>query len=92
LHNGGCIFPNMNAINEPIEIPVNEAIEILGSQQNLAKACDLSQAAVWKWTRGKGVSAKNAIKVEKATQGRVTRQRLCPDVFGEQEPTSQSSS
>lgn len=51
---------------------VKKAIEFFGSQQALAKVCGISQNAVSKWLNGGGsVSLENALKIEKATQGKV---------------------
>jgi len=61
---------------------VQEAIRLAGSQQALAKACGLSQAAVSKWARGGKISAENAINIERATSGRVSALDLRPDIFG----------
>jgi DNA-binding transcriptional regulator YdaS (Cro superfamily) len=62
---------------------VERAISILGSQAKLAAACEVTQTAVHKWLYGADIRAENAIKVEKATNGAVTRQQLRPDIFGD---------
>ena len=52
--------------------PVQKAIECLGNQENLAKACNVSQNAVSKWLNGQSkVALENALKIEKATNGEV---------------------
>ncbi|EOV7029552.1 transcriptional regulator [Yersinia enterocolitica] len=64
-------------INETIK----SAIEILGSQQKLADACDVKQPSVWFWLHGKKrVSAKNAKCIEKATYGKVPAYMIRPDL------------
>jgi DNA-binding transcriptional regulator YdaS (Cro superfamily) len=68
---------------------IEKAVEIAGGQVQLAKACKVSQPAVFKWLRGGRITAENAIKVETATDGQVTRQDLRPDIFGE--PRSEPS-
>jgi DNA-binding transcriptional regulator YdaS (Cro superfamily) len=60
---------------------IQKAIGIAGSQDALAKACNVSQAAVSKWLSGKTIRAENAKEIELATKGRVTRHDLRPDIF-----------
>lgn len=51
---------------------IKQAIDLLGSQQKLAEACGVSQNAVHKWLSNKlRVSLENALKIEKATNGKV---------------------
>ena len=61
---------------------INEAIDIVGGQEELAKKTGVSQCAVSKWSRGGQISAENARKVEKATLKRVKAIDLRPDIFG----------
>ncbi|AUW32603.1 helix-turn-helix domain-containing protein [Acidithiobacillus caldus] len=61
---------------------VLRAIAHFGSQSALAKATGLSQAAVSKWVRGLDrVSPRSAIAIQRATNGLVTKEQLCPDIF-----------
>ena len=60
---------------------IDKAIQHYGSQAALARACDVSQMAVSKWTRN-GVPPERALQIEKLTDGAVTRQDLRPDLFG----------
>lgn len=55
------------AMNELVKLAIDE----LGSQQNLAKACGVSQNAVSKWLNGSSISLENALKIEKATGGKI---------------------
>ena len=60
---------------------IARAIELLGSQSALARACGVGQPHVsyWlHWTRR--LSLATAIKIEQATDGAVTRQDLRPDL------------
>ena len=57
------------------------AIGQLGNQPALANACGVTKAAVSRWVRGHRVSAENAIAIERATHGRVTRSDLRPDLW-----------
>lgn len=60
---------------------INSAIEIVGSQQKLADACEVSQPTVWAWLHGKKkASAKNAIRIEKATSGEIQAYQIRPDL------------
>lgn len=63
---------------------INNAIKILGSQKTLAQKSGVSQPAVSKWASGKSKpSAKNARAIEMATDKKITRLELRPDVFDE---------
>lgn len=65
-------------MNEIIE----KAITHLGTQEKLAHACGVSQAAIHKWLRGKShPSAINAKKIEMATNGVISRSDIRPDIF-----------
>jgi DNA-binding transcriptional regulator YdaS (Cro superfamily) len=57
------------------------AIKRLGSQSALAKLCDVSGTAVWKWLQRGYMSADNGIvlRVEQATG--VSRHALRPDIY-----------
>lgn len=56
-------------------------IEVNGLGQ-LATDCGVSYQAIQKWIRKKRVPAERARAIESATQGRVTRYQLRPDIFG----------
>lgn len=63
---------------------IEEAIAFCGTQQALAEKCGLSQAGVsWLLNGAERVSAETAIRIEKATGGKIKRQQLRPDIFGE---------
>lgn len=63
---------------------LKEAVKEAGSQAKFAEAVGLSQQGVsFLLKSAKGISPLTAIKIEKATNGKITRQQLCPDVFGE---------
>ena len=70
------MLANMNAS------PLETAIRLAGGVPAVAKALDISQPAVHRWrARGKA-PADRVIHLEHATQGKVTRYELRPDVFG----------
>lgn len=62
------------------------AIKHAGSQQALAKACHVTQAAVSKWANGGRISAESARAIEVATDGAVSARDLRPDIFGDSPP------
>lgn len=54
----------------------------MGSQAALGAACEVTQAAIHKWSSGKSVpNPRIALKIEKATQGKVTRFELIPEFY-----------
>jgi DNA-binding transcriptional regulator YdaS (Cro superfamily) len=64
-----------------------EAINIAGSQAKLAKAIGKQQGHVWFWLKeAKKISPSIAIKIEQATDGKVSRARLCPELSPEYRP------
>ena len=63
---------------------IKKAIELLGTQQQLAEELNVKQQAVSLWLKEKQkASVMNAIKIEQATYGLVTRAEIRPDVFCE---------
>jgi DNA-binding transcriptional regulator YdaS (Cro superfamily) len=66
-----------------MNLGIKKAIDLLGTQVELAKALNVTQQAVTIWLNEKQKpSAKNAIAIEKATLGLVTRAEILPDIFG----------
>lgn len=60
---------------------IKSAIGIVGSQQKLALACEVKQPSVWAWLHGKkNVSAENAMRIEKATNGAIPAYQIRPDL------------
>ena len=60
---------------------ISKAIDCLGSQEQLAKAVDLTQSAISSYVTGnKRPSAEVAIRIEAATDGKVRAEDLRPDV------------
>jgi DNA-binding transcriptional regulator YdaS (Cro superfamily) len=61
---------------------IKKAIELLGSQTELAKACNAKQQHVWNWLNKNAViPVERAIQIEVATNGEVTKESLNPDFF-----------
>jgi DNA-binding transcriptional regulator YdaS (Cro superfamily) len=68
----------MEAIDDPLE----RAIVWAGGLSALGRMLipPVTPQAVFSW-RSKGVPAKRAVAIEKATEGFVTRQELCPEPY-----------
>lgn len=65
--------------------PIERAVQIVGGQSALARAIggSVKQAHVWHWlNKGGAVPAEHCAAIESATNGKVTREDLRPDVFG----------
>lgn len=61
---------------KPIELAIRKA----GSQANLAKAIEVSQARVWNWVnRDPKIPAEMVLRIEAATG--VPRDKLRPDIY-----------
>ena len=61
---------------------LQRAINIMGSQAKLAKACNAKQQHVWNWlNRYDNVPVDRAIQIEIATNGQVTKESLNPEFF-----------
>ena len=68
---------------------LQKAIEIVGGQTALARHLGLKQPHVWNWLNvAKRIPAEFVIEIEKATDGRVSRHELRPDIY----PKDQTSS
>lgn len=65
---------------------IERAIDILGGQSALARAIGgpVKQGHVWYWLneRDGQVPAEHCLAIEAATEGRVSRHELRPDVYG----------
>lgn len=64
---------------------IQKAVEILGSQSALARACGVSQPTVNLWLKGGGISVTLAQKIENATNGQVTVYEIAKGVKQEKE-------
>jgi DNA-binding transcriptional regulator YdaS (Cro superfamily) len=62
---------------------IERAIEIAGSQKNLAERARLSQQGVsYLLNHAPRIAAETAIAIERATGGEIRREQLRPDIFG----------
>lgn len=62
--------------------PIDKAVQELGCQQNLADAIGVKQSFISQLVSGtRPIPAKLCVKIEKATNGKVTREQLRPDIF-----------
>jgi DNA-binding transcriptional regulator YdaS (Cro superfamily) len=57
------------------------AIQLAGGQSALARAVGYTQNAIWKAKTCGRVTAELAVKIEKATNGKVRREQLAPKIF-----------
>ncbi len=64
-----------------MNLKIKKAVDLLGSQQALAKACGAKQQHVWNWMQSEKVPVDRAIQLEVATNGEVTKEELCPEFF-----------
>jgi len=60
---------------------IADLIQEFGSQQRLAEACGVTQVAISKLLRADRVSAEMAVRIEAATNGKIGRWRLRPDLW-----------
>ena len=51
------------------------------TQVEFAAKLEVTPGAVWQWINGYGIAPENALKIERATEGRVTRHELRPDIY-----------
>ena len=61
---------------------IEKAVRHFGTQDALAEAIGVSQAAVNKWLHGSPMRLENAIRIEQATSGVVRAVDLIPDLQG----------
>lgn len=59
-----------------------QAIQFLGSQAALARCLGIRAQAVQQWAATGRVPAERCLAIERATEGKVSRYDLRPDVFG----------
>ena len=59
------------------------AFELIGQQQRVAEICGVTPGAVSQWLTKGRVPVQHCLTLESATEGRVTRYQLRPDIFGE---------
>lgn len=65
--------------------PLRRAVDEVGGQAALAKAIGAAPQHVWNWlNRDNRVPAEWVLPIEAATQGKVTRHQLRPDIYPEE--------
>lgn len=62
---------------------IEQAIEAAGGLTKLADSLKVSPQVIFNW-RKRGVPAERVLDVERATDGRVTRHELRPDLYPEE--------
>jgi DNA-binding transcriptional regulator YdaS (Cro superfamily) len=63
--------------------PLQQAIAIFTNPTRLAAAIGFSQHAVWHAQKRGRVSPEMAIAIHRATKGRVRKEKLRPDLWGD---------
>lgn len=63
-----------------MNLVIQKALSIVGSQRKLADACGVSQPAVHKWLNGGLVSPEKVNAIVNATEGRVGAHEVRPDL------------
>lgn len=71
----------MKRSNNEISSAVEQAAAILGSQKALADLLGVSPKAVWAWINRGSIPPNYCAAIEKATDGKVSRNVLRPDDF-----------
>lgn len=62
---------------------IARAVKLKGSQQKLAEAAGCTQQQIsYLLNEASGISAEMALKMERATDGAVSRHDLRPDIYG----------
>lgn len=74
---------------KPVKSPIQRLIEFFDGQTKTAEALSVTQASVSGWANGKySMSAKTAIKAQRATRGAVMAAELCPELGELTEPAA----
>lgn len=63
--------------------PLDRVIEIVGSQEELAARLGIKSPSITGWRNRGQIPPERCISLERATDGRVTRYEMRPDVFGD---------
>lgn len=61
---------------------LDRAAQILGTQEALAAALGIRSPSISEWRQREQVPVERCLQIEAATNGKVTRYDLRPDVFG----------
>lgn len=63
-----------------MNLVIQQALKIVGSQKRLAEICEVSQPAVHKWLNGGSVSPEKVNAIVKATNGEIQAYQIRPDL------------
>lgn len=64
-----------------MEKAIEKAVRVVGGQSALARALRITPQAVQQWCATGIVPAKRVLNIERATDGKVTRHELRPDIY-----------
>lgn len=73
--------------NEHENSALAQAIEMVGSQDLFAQRVGVTQQAVSKWLKNGKIPAERVVLAEQATAGKITRQKLRPDLYRSKDHT-----
>ncbi|WP_336747857.1 helix-turn-helix domain-containing protein [Pantoea vagans] len=65
-----------------MNLVIQKALSIVGSQKRLAEECGVSQPAVHKWLKGGMVSPEKVSAIVNATGGQIQAYEIRPDLPG----------
>lgn len=69
-------------MNMPIDIPIlMKAVTIVGNQEKLAIAINVTQPTVSNWLSGKPMHPKYHASIQMATNNEILKEELCPDMY-----------
>lgn len=60
---------------------IEKAVSLVGGQVAMAAKCGVRYQAVQKWVRSGKVPAERVLTIERATDGKVSRHDLRPDLY-----------
>ncbi|MEY2666377.1 MAG: hypothetical protein RLZZ384_548 [Pseudomonadota bacterium] len=60
---------------------IEKIIEFFGTQYRLAKALNIKPQNVTQWIAANQIPLKQAINIEKASNGKITREQIRPDIY-----------
>ena len=60
------------------------------TQSAFAKRLDVTQGLIWQWLNGRRVAAEQVLKIERATDGAISRHDLRPDLYPRERKQSES--
>lgn len=66
-----------------MNLELNKALQIIGGQRALARILGIRQQSVAKWKKRGKVPPLRAKAVVKAAKGKISLEKLCPDIYAD---------